>query len=48
MPVIVRNPIGAALAALLVVSLAVLAFLGIDGWADGEGRGDRAGARDPS
>jgi hypothetical protein len=41
MPVIVRNPVAAALAALLVVSVAVLGFLGIEGWADGEGQGDR-------
>ena len=41
MPKIARNPTGATLAALLVAGVAVLVFLGIDGWADGEGRGER-------
>jgi hypothetical protein len=38
---IVRNPIAAALAALLVVALAVGAYLGLDSWENGEGRGER-------
>jgi hypothetical protein len=40
MPVIVRNPFGAALAACLLVAFGVVVFLGIDGWGGG-GDGDR-------